>query len=260
MKKTELDHRYFFVDESGDPTFYNRYGKCIVGEEGCSKILILGFIRTENPKAIRLALSTLKNEISKDEYLKKIPSLAKSLLAFHAKDDCSEIREKVFKLIKTLDFKAEFIVARKQEVIFRKKHQSKEDKFYHDLTAKLFENKLHRAKKNSIYFAVRGSITRQELLDEAIDVAKKNFERKWATKIDTSILVYPQQPSDEPCLQVVDYMNWVIQRAFVRGEERYYDFIKEKISFLLDVYDNDKYPNNYYNEKNVFAVNKISPL
>ena len=40
---------YFFVDESGDPTFYNKEGKFIVGEEGCSKILILGFIRTGNP-------------------------------------------------------------------------------------------------------------------------------------------------------------------------------------------------------------------
>ena len=33
---------YFFVDESGDSTFYNKSGKCMVGEEGCSKVLILG--------------------------------------------------------------------------------------------------------------------------------------------------------------------------------------------------------------------------
>lgn len=260
MKKTEFDHRYFFVDESGDPTFYNRRGEYIVGEEGCSKIFILGFVRTENPRAIRLGLKRLREEIITDEYLKKIPSLSKSLVTFHAKDDCSEVREKVFKLMKMLDFKAEFIVARKREEIFQGKHRGEENNFYHDLTTKLFENKLHRAEKNSIYFSVRGNTTRQELLDEAINIAKRNFERKWATEIGTSIAVFPQQPSDEPCLQIVDYMNWAIYRAFVRGEERYYDFVKEKVSYLVDIYDNEKYPKNFYNDKNPFAVNKISPL
>ncbi len=28
---------YFFVDESGDPTFYDKRGNLIVGEQGCSK-------------------------------------------------------------------------------------------------------------------------------------------------------------------------------------------------------------------------------
>ncbi len=28
-------NNYFFVDESGDPTFFDRNGKLIVGKEGC---------------------------------------------------------------------------------------------------------------------------------------------------------------------------------------------------------------------------------
>jgi hypothetical protein len=35
---------YYFVDESGDPCFYDKYGNYIVGQEGCSKMLMLGFI------------------------------------------------------------------------------------------------------------------------------------------------------------------------------------------------------------------------
>jgi hypothetical protein len=30
---TTPSNEYFFVDESGDPNFYNRYGKLIVGTE-----------------------------------------------------------------------------------------------------------------------------------------------------------------------------------------------------------------------------------
>jgi len=51
------DTAYFFVDESGDPTFYDKYGNCIVGRDGCSRILILGFITTIDPASIRKALT-----------------------------------------------------------------------------------------------------------------------------------------------------------------------------------------------------------
>lgn len=72
----------------------------------------------------------------------------------------------------------------------------------------------------------------------------------------------PQTPSGEPCLQIIDYINWAVQRAFIKGEDRYLKFLQEydKISFIVDIYDLDKYPKNFYNKKNVFSINKISPL
>lgn len=71
MKKAEEKKpaNYFFVDESGDANFYNRYGEFIVGKEGCSKILMLGFIVASEPDAIRRSLQQLKNEIASDKYL-----------------------------------------------------------------------------------------------------------------------------------------------------------------------------------------------
>lgn len=80
--------------------FYNAKGKMIVGSEGCSKILIIGYIRTTDPEPIRKALAEVRNEIKKDSYLQSIPSVQKSLKYFHAKDDCPEVREKVYKAIK----------------------------------------------------------------------------------------------------------------------------------------------------------------
>ena len=258
MKKQKIN--YFFVDEAGDPFFYDRYKRCIVGKEGCSKILLLGFIRTDDPVSLRKAVLTLKEEISKDKYLKKIPSLQKTLRAFHAKDDCPEVREKFYKMIVGLDFKAEFVVARKIESVFRDKHNSKPNIFYDNLIIKLFQEKLHLAEKNFIYFAVRGDKIRQEPLQDAVQTAVLAFENKWNKKVGSRMEILPQSPYGEPCLQIADYLNWAVQRAFIKKEDRYYKFIEDKVSYLVDIYDFDNYPNNFYNRKKKFDINKISPL
>ena len=54
-------------------------------------------------------------------YLKcaNYPTFEKTKKYFHAKDDTPEVREKVFKMIANFDLKAEFIVARKKEKIFK---------------------------------------------------------------------------------------------------------------------------------------------
>lgn len=260
MKKQQQKTTYFFVDESGDPTFYDKRGRLIVGMEGVSKILILGFIKIDDPKSVRQELSKLQKKLSQDKYLQGIPSLQKSLVAFHAKDDSPEVREALYKTIIKLDFSAEIIIARKIENIFKKRHHGKESEFYDDLITKLFANKLHISSHNEIYFAVRGSRLRQKPLEEAIEKAKSIFESKWKIKVDSFVKIQPQRPSGEPCLQVIDYINWAVQRAFARSDMRFYKFIEDKISYLVDIYDNDKYPKNFYNRKNKFDITKISPL
>lgn len=260
MKSQTNKHTYFFVDESGDPYFYNRHGNFIVGNSGCSKILQLGFIKTEEPEILRKKIKEIKNLLKTDAYLQDIPSLKKSLHALHATDDCPEVRESVYKEIVTLPFKAEFIVARKKEEIFIKRHRNRPNLFYDDLISKLFENQLHKAEENTVYFAVRGNRTRQVPLEDAIRKAVFTFEKKWNTKIDVGIEILPQRPEGEPCLQIIDYMNWAVQRAFVKQEMRYFTFVRDKISLVVDVYDFDKYPKNFYHKRNQFHINKISPL
>ncbi|MBU4210573.1 DUF3800 domain-containing protein [Patescibacteria group bacterium] len=260
MKKNNVKKCYYFVDESGDPYFYDRFGNYIVDKEGCSKILILGFIKTQNPTSIRSALKKVHLTIAKEKYLNGIPSLKKSLVTFHAKDDCPEVREKVFKAINKLNFKAEFYIARKLESIFIKRHKKNPDIFYDDLISKLFKNQLHLAEENLIYLAVRGNRARQKPIEEAITKAKLLFEKKWQTKVNSQINIFPQTTIGEPCLQVVDYMAWAVQRAFIKKDMRFVNFVKSKISLIADLYDFKNYPKNFYNKKNTFNYQKISPL
>ena len=156
MQPTENKQLSFFVDESGDPAFYGKGGRIIVGEEGCSRILILGFVQTDNPQPIRDRLLQIRQAIAADKYLQNIPSLRKTLLHFHAKDDCAEVRMLVFKALAEMDFSVQVVVARKIESMFRTRYQGSQDRFYDDLVSRLFQNVLHKAEHNTITFSRRG--------------------------------------------------------------------------------------------------------
>lgn len=260
MKENIYNNNYFFVDESGDTTFYNRKGEWIVGKEnGSSKILLMGFIRTTEPEFLRYKLNILRNEILKDAYLKEIPSMAKTKIAFHAKDDCPEVRYKVFSLLKELPFSSNIVVARKSEKVFKKFNGKTED-LYDSLITNLFKNILQLSTNNYIYIATRGSRKRQKPLEEAIEKSLQYTESKLKHKIDSTQRVLPQTPSGEACLQIVDYCNWVIQRAFLQNDMRYYNFLKEKFGLIVDLYDYKKQWKNFYSKKNPFDIKKISPL
>ncbi len=67
-----------------------------------------------------------------------------------------------------------------------------------------------------------------------------------------------------------DYFCWCIQNVFEKGNVRYYNFLNEKISSVVDLYDFDSYEKydedgkkcwpNYYGKNNLLsAKNKLSP-
>jgi hypothetical protein len=69
---------------------------------------------------------------------------------------------------------------------------------------------------------------------------------------------------DEPLLQAADYAMWSVQRAFERGEMRYFDFIGHKVEVVWDVYDfqaqKECRSTLYSRKNNPFSLDKISPL
>jgi hypothetical protein len=156
--------------------------------------------------------------------------------------------------------RGEHVVARKIEKNFVKKFGSSESGFYFYLVEKLFENVLHRAEHNHVYYAIRGNKSATARFDSALESARATFEKKWKARVVNKTTLYPQSPKGEPCLRVVDYINWAIQRAYVRGETRYVDFLQEKLTYIVDILDHVKYPHNFYTSKNPFSVHKTSPL
>ena len=83
-----------------------------------------------------------------------------------------------------------------------------------------------------------------------------------ATAISSEIVFNVQTPRTEPLLCVPDYLAWTVQRVFERGETRHYDFVRERISLVVDLYDAEKYEGsrNYYTpQRPLTAENKLGP-
>jgi len=138
--------------------------------------------------------------------------------------------------------------------------ESGDPNFYDHLVSRLFTNVLHRYRHNFIYFAKRGSRDRHSHLVAALQRGKRVFEEKWGAHIDSTFEIQAQTPKGEPCLSVIDYMNWAVYRAFTRNEMRFYKTVESKVSLLVDLYDTKKYPHNWYSKKNPFDIKKATPL
>lgn len=280
-KKLHTIHR--FLDEAGDCTFYGKKRKSIIGSDGVSNCFILGMVKFKEPfEPLREKIIALQQKVASEPYY-QVPSVIKKKerggYFFHAKDDLPEIKKLFFDFIKTVNFSFEAVVARKSVERFTTNHKDKEEYFYADLLSHLLKNKLQRGEKLVLNIAEKGTSTKNNNLTLALEKAKERFIEKLNRKktqeglpeeqpikkrsdVEAAIVFNETRHLQEPLLNIADYMCWTIQRIFEKGETRYYDFVKEKISLVVDLYDTEKYEGfrNYYSPKNpLTAENKISP-
>lgn len=237
MKEPRDGDLYFFVDENGDATFYNRKGKLIVGTEGCSSYLMLGFIRLkDDPALMRGRICALHREVINDPYFQQVPSFVHTSVAFHANKDAPEVRYLVFRLIRELNFKACFVVSFKDEDFFKEVHHGRTNEYYDDLISRLFQNSLHRYTRNHITIAARGSRLRQKPLEMAVEQARIRFQQAYEVdRAETNVIVDVQSPKGEPCLTVIDYIGWAIQRAYTSGDMKFFRVIEDKVSIIHEL-------------------------
>lgn len=199
----------------------------------------------------------------------QVPSVKKKIAKggfyFHATDDIPEVRKVFFDFIKSIDCTFEAIVARKDLSIFARKHNTKEEEFYADLLSHLLKNKLELGGKLVLNIAQRGKSTKNHNLELALKKAESRFlnnKSNTRKQVTTKIVFNVQNQKTEPLLNITDYFCWAIQRVFEKGETRYYDYLSDKISLVVDLYDSKKYGGNwnYYTRENPLgSENKISP-
>ena len=249
MKETTTDkvntaHYHRFLDEAGDTTFYAKGRVPMLGGEEVSKTFILGmFNLNESLENVREKVILLQEEIGNDSYFKGIPSIEKKKSKYgyylHAKDDVPEVRKLAFELINSLDCNFECVVARKVYEIYERKHNGKEAEFYADLISHLLKNKFQEYNRLVLNIAQRSQCTTHQNLNKGLSKAlERAVERTpnanhYHCKVDFNV----QQPTSEPLLNLTDYCCWAVQRIFERGETRYYDFLGDKISLVVDLYD-----------------------
>lgn len=263
-----LEKVHRFLDEAGDTTFFGKGHVPILGQAGVSLCFGLGMVKFAAPvEKVRDQVKNLCRAVETDEYLNRIPSVVKRVKSggffFHAKDDSPEVRERLFKWIRETDCSLEMVVGRKIPALFARKHNNRDSEFYADLLSHLLKNKLKLGQRQVINIAERGKTTRNQVLELAMTKARERFAKKRdAAEICSEVVFNVQNPRTEPLLCVPDYLAWAVQRVFERGEMRHYDFVRERISLVVDLYDAEKYEGsrNYYTPKRpLTAENKLGP-
>lgn len=268
-KKKDLTSNHRFLDEAGDSTFYGKGKTNIIGQTGVSYSFILGMVKFKEPiETLREKIITLQNSVVDDPYF-QVPSIlkkaAKQGYYFHATDDLPEVRKLFFDLIKEVKCSFEAVVGRKSIEFYETKHKGKQEYFYADLLSHLLKNKLSKEKKLIIHISDKGNSTKHTNLNLALAKATQRYKSSSGIEekpVLANVVFEVNYPTAEPLLNVADYFCWAVQRVFEKGETRYYDHVKDKISVVIDLYDQKNYKdwNNYNGPKNpLTSKNKISP-
>lgn len=254
VDKTPALPLHYFVDEAGDPTLFDRKGRVIVGEQGCSRYFILGKLEIDQPEVLGAQLQALRLELIADPYFKGVPSMRpenrKTALAFHAKDDVPEVRWEVYKLLVKSEVRFYAVVRNKTALATYVQQQNARDPAYryrqneqYDLLVKeLFDKLHHMATDVRICFAKRGSKPRNDAFRAALEQAAASFTQNFGFAHPATNEVISSTPPQCVGLQAADYYLWALQRFYERREERYLGLVWHQVGEIhaLDQLDDGR--------------------
>jgi len=258
----EIESKYYFVDEAGDPTLFGARGKVLVGSEGCSRYFVLGLADVDDPPTLAADLAALRARLIADPYFKDVPSMQpeqqKTVLLFHAKDDLPEVRREVFALLQRHAIRFSAIARDKLAILAYVRRWNDADpayryrpnELYDFMVRRLFKERLHKHNAYRVYFARRGRADRTEALTRSLDIARRRFVEEQGVSVNVTIEVVPASPIQEISLQAVDYFLWAVQRAFEKHEDRYLRLLWPKCSLVIDADDSrEKGYGRYYTQQ-----------
>ncbi|OJW70703.1 hypothetical protein [Spirosoma sp. 48-14] len=160
-------HNYLFIDECGDPEFYGKRKKLLVGELGYQPLLILGLVETSDRRALRQAILELQQRLSGDSLYRSIPSVKKADWFLHARADHTDVRAEVFKFIRAYeDIRFHAVIARKDIQRFSQKHNNRPSEFYFDVVQHLLRGRLRPEVYQHIYLAQKQKSGQSQLMDQ----------------------------------------------------------------------------------------------
>lgn len=237
---SEILKTYHFIDECGDPEFYGKGKRLLVGTEGYQPLLIMGMVETTNRRALRKAIIEQREQILSDNLFKTIPSVSEDGWFFHAKDDHPEVRAEFFKFIRKYpDIRFHALIARKDIQLFARKHNNNATEFYFDVIKHLLEDSLKPNTQHNIYLAQKAKSTTEKLTN-AIEKAIVSSNKKSGIEQNIAYNCTIEKSQSMPELSIVDYMLWALQRYIFKGERRFYETIEHQTVSIIDLYDNHK--------------------
>lgn len=266
--------KHYFVDEAGDGTLFDRKGRVIIGEAGCSQFFIVGLADVANVAAIKADFDALRAAVINDPFLRKLrqfrPERKETSVCFHATVDPVEVRWEIYKILLKHEFRFSAVIKSKRTVLEyvksrnqqNKTYRYHEDELYDFILRRLFKDRLHLHDKYRVTFAIRGNRKRTGELRAAIEQARAAFLQEHQIDSLAAVEVVPEYSQNETGLQVVDYCLWALQRVCERPDEdgcdRYLNPLWEsgRISLVIDCDDtkNARYGEYYTRKKPLLAA------
>ena len=118
MSDAPSTQKHYFIDEAGDGTLFDRKGRVLIGEEGCSKFFMIGLADIDNAPAIKADFDTLRARLTVDPFLKKLrqfnPERKETAVYFHATVDPVEVRWEVYKILLRHEFRFTAVIKSKR--------------------------------------------------------------------------------------------------------------------------------------------------
>jgi hypothetical protein len=214
----------YFVDEAGDGTLFDKKGRVIIGEEGCSNFFMIGLADIADAAAIKADFDALRAQVTGDPFLKKLrqfkPERKETSVYFHATVDPVEVRWEVYKILLRHDFRFTAVIKTKRTVLeyVKTRNQKHKDYWYHEdelydfILRRLLKERLHQHDEYCVTFAIRGNKKRSAEFRTAIEQARAAFLQEHQIDSLAAVQVQPAYSRDEAGLQVVDYCLWALQR------------------------------------------------
>jgi hypothetical protein len=108
----------------------------------------------------------------------------------------------------------------------------------YDLTVRmLFKTRLHKEPHYHITFARRGKSDRTKALQTQLEQTRERFLEEHKQDHNPTLEIQAAYPWEAPCIQIIDYALWALQRCYQKGENRFLKAIWSKVSLIHDVDD-----------------------
>lgn len=245
-KKKEFEQLNYFVDEAGDGVLFGRKGRLRLQDEDACKFFMLGMVSCDEPEKLARKLSDLRSQLMANPLYASIysmqPEARKTARAFHAKDDHSEVRARVFEFLMGEDFKF-FAVIKDMRAVLREvgtrnlrdpKYRYHPNELYDQTVAMLFKQRLHKHEQISVCIARRGKSDRTRALMRQLEEPRRLFMYQIQKVGICELQIQPAYPWEEPCLQIADYCLWALQRCYEKHEDRFLRALWPKVSLVWD--------------------------
>lgn len=235
MTGKQINKQWLFIDESGKPEIYSAKGENLVTASKTSNFLVLAAVRSQDQLILQQQVTDFRSKLLKDVYLASIFSTAYTLDTFHAQTDYSQVKERFYGFIATLNIKIDVLVVEK--LLCYETLKRYPGKMYGVMSGQLIKNLCHQSNKSEIIFSRKDSKLklRQELEAEVERVRLEYVQKHPQLETELQLSYYHNPHYSHGGLQIADYIAYAVFQVFERQNRTWYEIIKRKIGKIHDI-------------------------